>query len=105
MDVGLTVKGADGFVLDGHSSIRQISRDPTDLVAQTIGSVHQYPDGFALFLGTMFAPVKDRDAPGQGFTHKRDDIVTIIGARSSASSSTACATAMSASLGRSVSAS
>jgi len=77
MDVGLTVQGADGFVLDGHSSIGKISRDPTDLVAQTIGSVHQYPDGFALFLGTMFAPVKDRDAPGQGFTHKRDDIVTI----------------------------
>ena len=77
MDVGLNVKGADGFVLDGHSSIGKISRDPTDLVAQTIGSVHQYPDGFALFLGTMFAPVKDRDAPGQGFTHKRDDIVTI----------------------------
>jgi fumarylacetoacetate (FAA) hydrolase family protein len=77
MDVGLTVKGADGFVLDGHSSISKISRDPTDLVAQTVGPVHQYPDGFALFLGTMFAPVKDRDAPGQGFTHKRDDIVTI----------------------------
>jgi fumarylacetoacetate (FAA) hydrolase family protein len=77
MDVGLTVKGADGFVLEGHSSISRISRDPTDLVAQTIGPVHQYPDGFALFLGTMFAPVKDRDAPGQGFTHKRDDIVTI----------------------------
>jgi fumarylacetoacetate (FAA) hydrolase family protein len=77
MDVGLTVTGQDGFVLGGHSSISKISRDPTDLVAQTIGSVHQYPDGFALFLGTMFAPVKDRDAPGQGFTHKRDDIVTI----------------------------
>jgi fumarylacetoacetate (FAA) hydrolase family protein len=77
MDVGLTVKGQDGFVLEGHSSIGKISRDPTDLVAQTIGPVHQYPDGFALFLGTMFAPVKDRDAPGQGFTHKRDDIVTI----------------------------
>jgi fumarylacetoacetate (FAA) hydrolase family protein len=77
MDVGLTVTGPDGFVLEGHSSIGKISRDPTDLVAQTIGSVHQYPDGFALFLGTMFAPVKDRDAPGQGFTHKRDDVVTI----------------------------
>ena len=77
MDVGLTVKGADGFLLEGHSSISKISRDPTDLVAQTIGPVHQYPDGFALFLGTMFAPVKDRDAPGQGFTHKRDDVVTI----------------------------
>jgi fumarylacetoacetate (FAA) hydrolase family protein len=77
MDVGLTVQGADGFVLEGHSSISKISRDPTDLVAQTIGPEHQYPDGFALFLGTMFAPVRDRDAPGQGFTHKRDDIVTI----------------------------
>ena len=77
MDVGLTVKGADGFLLEGHSSISKISRDPTDLVAQTIGPEHQYPDGFALFLGTMFAPVKDRDAPGQGFTHKRDDVVTI----------------------------
>jgi fumarylacetoacetate (FAA) hydrolase family protein len=77
MEVELTVRGQDGFVLDGHSSISRISRDPSDLVAQTIGPVHQYPDGFVLFLGTMFAPVKDRDAPGQGFTHKRDDIVTI----------------------------
>ena len=77
MDVALNVKGVDGFVLDGHSSIGKISRDPSDLVAQTIGMDHQYPDGFALFLGTMFAPVKDRDTPGQGFTHKRDDIVTI----------------------------
>ena len=77
MTIALTVTGQDAFVLEGHSSISRISRDPADLVAQTIGSVHQYPDGFALFLGTMFAPVKDRDAPGQGFTHKRDDIVTI----------------------------
>ena len=77
MDIDLTVKGPDGFVLEGHSSISKISRDPTDLVAQTVGPEHQYPDGFALFLGTMFAPVKDRDTPGEGFTHKRDDIVTI----------------------------
>jgi fumarylacetoacetate (FAA) hydrolase family protein len=77
LDISLNVKGQDGFVLDGHSSISMISRDPTDLVEQTIGKVHQYPDGFVLFLGTMFAPVKDRDAPGQGFTHKRDDVVTI----------------------------
>ena len=77
LDISLNVKGQDGFVLNGHSSISKISRDPTDLVAQTIGRVHQYPDGFVLFLGTMFAPVEDRDAPGQGFTHKRDDIVTI----------------------------
>jgi len=77
MDITMTVEGEDGFVLEGHSSISRISRDPEDLVAQTIGAVHQYPDGFALFLGTMFAPVKDRDTPGQGFTHKRNDVVTI----------------------------
>ncbi|UTD25656.1 fumarylacetoacetate hydrolase family protein [Bradyrhizobium sp. WD16] len=77
MEVALTVTGDDGFTLEGHSSIARISRDPEDLVAQTVGPVHQYPDGFVLFLGTMFAPVKDRDAHGQGFTHKRNDIVTI----------------------------
>lgn len=77
MDVALTVSGEDGFVLEGFSSIRMISRDPEDLVQQTIGSNHQYPDGFVLFLGTMFAPTKDRDAPEQGFTHKSGDIVTI----------------------------
>lgn len=77
MEIALHVTGTDGFVLDGHSSISKISRDPTDLVGQTVGAEHQYPDGFVLFLGTMFAPVKDRDAPGEGFTHKRDDVVTI----------------------------
>lgn len=77
MDVTLEVKGEDGFVLEGFSSIRMISRDPEDLVQQTIGSNHQYPDGFVLFLGTMFAPTKDRDAPEQGFTHKTGDVVTI----------------------------
>lgn len=77
MDLNMTVKGEDGFVLEGHSSISKISRDPEDLVAQTIGPVHQYPDGFALFLGTMFAPVKDRDVAGEGFTHKRNDVVII----------------------------
>jgi fumarylacetoacetate (FAA) hydrolase family protein len=81
MDITMTVEGEDGFVLDGHSSIGRISRDPEDLVEQTIGSVHQYPDGFGLFLGTMFAPVKDRDTPGQGFTHKRNDVVTIRAAK------------------------
>ena len=55
----------------------EISRDPADLVAQTIGRHHQYPDGFMLFLGTMFAPVQDRDGPGQGFTHHPGDVVTI----------------------------
>jgi len=77
MDLSLTVKGTDGFSLTGQSSMRQISRDPADLVAQTRGRHHQYPDGFMLYCGTMFSPVKDRDGPGQGFTHHIGDLVTI----------------------------
>jgi fumarylacetoacetate (FAA) hydrolase family protein len=76
-NVTLTVEGEDGFKLEGSSSITKISRDPEDLVAQTVGPHHQYPDGFVLFLGTMFAPTQDRDDSGMGFTHKRGDIVTI----------------------------
>lgn len=75
--VSLTVEGEDGFRMEGRSSIAEISRDPVDLVAQTLGPHHQYPDGFVLFLGTMFAPTQDRDEPGMGFTHKIGDIVTI----------------------------
>jgi fumarylacetoacetate (FAA) hydrolase family protein len=76
-DLKLTVTGLDSFTLTGHSSMSEISRDPADLVAQTIGAHHQYPDGVMLFLGTMFAPIQDRDAPGQGFTHKIGDSVRI----------------------------
>jgi fumarylacetoacetate (FAA) hydrolase family protein len=75
--VSLLVEGDDGFRLDGGSSMAQIARDPEDLVAQMLGRHHQYPDGAMLFLGTMFAPIKDRDAPGEGFTHHPGDIVTI----------------------------
>ncbi len=75
--VTLTVQGTDGFRLEGSSSIAKISRDPEDLVGQMMGRNHQYPDGAVLFLGTMFAPIEDRDAPGQGFTHKIGDLVTI----------------------------
>jgi fumarylacetoacetate (FAA) hydrolase family protein len=81
MTVTLVIEGEDGFRLDGESSLSQISRDPADLVAQMIGPHHQYPDGAALFLGTMFAPIEDRDAPGQGFTHKMGDLVTIASPR------------------------
>ena len=73
----LRVEGEDGYILTGSSSMQEISRDPLDLVAQTIGGHHQYPDGFMLFLGTLFAPVEDRGVPGQGFTHKIGDTVTI----------------------------
>jgi fumarylacetoacetate (FAA) hydrolase family protein len=75
--VKLNVEGPEGYALNDQSSLSEISRDPLDLVAQTIGAVHQYPDGVALFTGTMFAPVLDRDAPGMGFTHKIGDVVTI----------------------------
>lgn len=77
LTIRLRVDGPDGFVLDGASSMAKISRDPLDLVAQAIGPHHQYPDGFVLFCGTMFAPVQDRHGPGQGFTHEVGDIVTI----------------------------
>lgn len=79
-EVALHIAGPDGFSLDGVSSMRLISRDPLDLVRQCFNQ-HQYPDGAALFLGTMFAPTKDRDAPGGGFTHKEGDIVEISSAR------------------------
>lgn len=57
--------------------MREISRDPLDLVKATTGRHHQYPDGFMLFLGTLFAPTEDRDVPGEGFTHKLGDVVEI----------------------------
>ncbi len=79
--VTLRVEGPEGFVLEGSSSIARISRDPADLVAQMLNQHHRFPDGAVLFLGTMFAPVQDRDAPGQGFTHKSGDIVTIAAPR------------------------
>ncbi|MFH1556848.1 MAG: fumarylacetoacetate hydrolase family protein [Pseudomonadota bacterium] len=75
--VKLRVEGEDGFVLEDGSSMSEISRDPVDLVAQAIGPNHQYPDGFILFLGTLFTPVQDRGEAGQGFTHHWGDVVII----------------------------
>jgi len=76
-ELSLEVTGEDGFTLQGRSSMAQISRDPLDLVSQTCGAHHQYPDGFCLYLGTLFAPVQDRRAPGAGFTHEIGDEVRI----------------------------
>ena len=76
-NIHLTVDGRDGFRLEGKSSMQQISRDPLELVDHCMGRHHQYPDGLMLFLGTMFAPIQDRDVPGQGFTHKIGDLVRI----------------------------
>lgn len=74
--VELEIEGEEGYRLEGTSTMREISRDPDVLVKQAL-SEHQYPDGFALFLGTLFAPTQDRDEPGRGFTHKQGDIVRI----------------------------
>ena len=76
-DVGLTIVGEDGFQLSEVSRMRKISRDLLELVAQTINENHQYPDGIALFTGTLFAPTQDRGGQGKGFTHKLGDIVRI----------------------------
>ncbi len=75
--VSLTIEGEDGFTLTDSSLMSKISRDVLDLVAQTINENHQYPDGLALFTGTLFAPTQDRDGEGMGFTHKIGDIVSI----------------------------
>ncbi|TPI45422.1 fumarylacetoacetate hydrolase family protein [Mesorhizobium sp. B2-9-1] len=75
--VRLRVEGEDGFSLEGASSMAEISRSPEELVKAAMGPHHQYPDGLALYLGTMFVPSKDRGEKGKGFTHKVGDIVTI----------------------------
>jgi len=76
-DLALHIEGPDGFEFTGRSSMAEISRDPLEIVDHTIGPHHQYPDGLMLFLGTMFAPTVDRQAPGKGFTHLVGDIVTV----------------------------
>ena len=75
-EITLRIEGTDGYTLDGSSAMSQISRDPEDLKRQAL-SEHHYPDGFVLFLGTLFAPTQDRDVAGQGFTHKVGDTVAI----------------------------
>jgi fumarylacetoacetate (FAA) hydrolase family protein len=74
--IELDITGPENYRLEGRSTMAEISRDPLDLCRQAM-SEHQYPDGFALFLGTLFAPTQDRDAPGRGFTHKVGDIVRV----------------------------
>ena len=73
----MKVTGLDGFVMQGHSNMALISRDPTEIVANAINDNHNYPDGLVVFLGTMFAPVDDRGEKGKGFTHHVGDVVEI----------------------------
>jgi fumarylacetoacetate (FAA) hydrolase family protein len=74
--IELEIIGPENYRLEGRSTMAEISRDPLDLCRQAM-SEHQYPDGFALFLGTLFAPTQDRDVPGRGFTHKVGDVVRV----------------------------
>ena len=76
-EITLRVSGPEGFELEGRNSLSRISRSFEELVGATFGDHHQYPDGFALYTGTLFAPTLDRDVPGEGFTHKAGDIVSI----------------------------
>ncbi len=77
LKLSLKVTGTDGFEMTGESPMEAISRDPENLAGQMMNRNHQYPDGAVLFLGTMFAPVKDRRGAGQGFTHEIGDKVEI----------------------------
>ena len=77
LEVGLQIRGVDDFQLEAVSEMARMSRDPAALVRQLIGPHHHYPDGAVLMLGTMFAPTQDRERPGQGFSHKIDDVVRI----------------------------
>lgn len=77
MDIALEVEHEDGFYLKGSSNMRKISRSPESLAKATLNAHHQYPDGFVLFCGTVFAPTQDRGEKGQGFTHKHGDYVSV----------------------------
>jgi fumarylacetoacetate (FAA) hydrolase family protein len=80
-EISLTVDGPEGYKLEGRNSLAHISRPFEELVGAAHGRHHQYPDGFALFTGTLFAPTQDRDAEGLGFTHRTGDVVTISSAQ------------------------
>jgi fumarylacetoacetate (FAA) hydrolase family protein len=75
--ITMRVDGEDGFELEATAPQAEISRPVGDLIGSTINRRHQYPDGLVLFCGTPFAPTKDRDAPGMGFTHHDGDLVSI----------------------------
>ncbi|WP_144589572.1 fumarylacetoacetate hydrolase family protein, partial [Brevibacterium casei] len=77
LELRLTVTGDDGCKLTGVNSVGSLSRGFEDLVSAAHGRHHQYPDGFVLFTGTLFAPTEDRDAAGLGFTHHLGDVVMI----------------------------
>ena len=75
--IKVSIRGSDGYELEGNTDFSRISRDLLDLAGQAVNRSRQYPDGLMLFLGTDFAPTADRDIPDKGFTHKVGDIVSI----------------------------
>lgn len=77
LEITLRVDGPEGYSLKGLNSVSALSRSFEDLISATYGDHHQYPDGFALFTGTLFTPTEDRDVRGEGFTHKMGDVVVI----------------------------
>lgn len=77
LTIDLTVTGEDGYELRGVNSVSALSRTFEELVGAAMGRHHQYPDGCVLFTGTLFAPTEDRTAPGEGFTHRPGDVVSI----------------------------
>jgi fumarylacetoacetate (FAA) hydrolase family protein len=81
MEISLEVEHEDGFFLQGASNMKKISRSPDGLAKATLNKHHQYPDGFVLYCGTLFAPTQDRGAKGQGFTHKHGDRVSVASAK------------------------
>ena len=68
-------------MLDGLNTVGALSRTFERLVEATLGDHHQYPDGCVILTGTLFAPTQDRDVPGDGFTHRHGDVVTIANPR------------------------
>lgn len=77
MEIALEVEHDDGFLLKGASNMKKISRSPQSLAQATRNDHHQYPDGFVLYCGTLFAPTQDRGGAGKGFTHAHGDRVSV----------------------------
>jgi len=76
-EVNLSIVGEDGFCSTGENRMSEISRSVDSIIKQVCNGSHQYPDGIAIMLGTMFAPTEDRGEEGMGFTHKVGDRVEI----------------------------
>jgi fumarylacetoacetate (FAA) hydrolase family protein len=65
-------------VINGHSDDERRSAAIRRIWwARPSAAIINIPMVIVLFLGTLFAPTQDRDTPGEGFTHKVGDFVTI----------------------------